>query len=313
MPDGHLLSEWVSRAIAFENLPLHTLYFRLYGEGLALLLGSNHRADSIVLSCNELLLMLSGDVAVNRPRYLAIWRQRDVLIMIGLVLVSLVLGRQSGFEWLFFPFRLFDTFIHELSHGLATIITGGSFLRLVVYPDFSGMAWSSGGVRWFVTSAGYLGSALFGALLTLLSTRRIPARKLLVGLGIALGVLCLFFVRNMFGIVSGLLIAAALGIAGRQLPRRWANGLVLFLAVQMMLNALDSLLDLILVSAGHDRAASDAQIMAQATGVPALVWALLWSLMAIGILVTALCIAYWGPSNKATTGKPEQTQSSVPG
>src|SRR5215217_2007374 len=133
--------------------------------------------------------MQSGDTAVNRPRNLAIWRQRDVLIMIGVVFVSIVLGRQPGFEWLFFPFRLFDTFIHELSHGLATIITGGSFLRLVVYPDFSGMAWSSGGLRWFVTSAGYLGSALFGAVLTLLSARRIPARRLLVGLGIALGLL----------------------------------------------------------------------------------------------------------------------------
>lgn len=249
---------------------------------------------------------------MNQQRYAALWRRRDVLLMIGLVIVSLVLGRQPGFEWLFFPFRLFDTFIHELSHGLATIITGGTFLRLVVYPDFSGMAWSSGGVRWFVTSAGYLGSALFGAMLTILSARRIPAHKLLAGLGIALGILCLFFVRNTFGIISGLLIAAALGIAGRQLPRRWASGLVLFLSVQMMLNALDSLLDLIMVSA-RTTAASDAQIMAQATGIPALLWALLWSLIAVGILITALRIAYWRPAQKATTEMPEHSQSTVLG
>lgn len=257
--------------------------------------------------------MQSGDIAVNRPRYLALWRQRDVLLMIGLVFVSFVLGRQPGFERLFFPFRLFDTFIHELSHGLASIITGGSFHRLVVYPDFSGMAWSSGGIRWFITSAGYLGSALFGALLMLISARRISARTVLVGLGIALGVLCLFFVRDMFGIVSGLLIAAALGIAGRQLPSRWANGLVLFMAVQMMLNALDSLFGLIMVSAGRSHAASDAQIMAHATGVPALVWALLWSLIAISILFTVLHISYWQPARTATPGIYEHTQSSTHG
>ncbi|HZG69685.1 MAG TPA: M50 family metallopeptidase [Herpetosiphonaceae bacterium] len=99
--------------------------------------------------------------------------------------------------------------------------------------------------------------------------------------------------------MSGLLIAVAFCLAGRQLPRRWASGLVLFLAVQMMLDALHSLLDLITVSAAMHGAATDAQIMARATGVPALIWALLWNLSAIGILVAALRIAYRHPSRDA--------------
>ena len=236
---------------------------------------------------------------MTRPRYLAGWRQRDLVILIGLALFSLLLAREPTIWWLLYPFRLLGTFVHELSHGLAAIATGGSFRRFVVNPDFSGMAWSSGGARWLVASAGYVGSAVFGGVLTILSARGVPARTLLVGLGVALGVLCLFFVRNVFGVVSGLLIAVAFCLAGRQLPRRWASGLVLFLAVQMMLDALHSLLDLITVSAAMHGAATDAQIMAQATGVPALIWALLWNLSAIGILVAALRIAYRHPSRDA--------------
>jgi hypothetical protein len=248
---------------------------------------------------------------VNRPQYQAAWRQRDVLIVIGLVLLSVLLARQPLLWWLFYPFQLFGTFVHELSHGLAAIATGGSFRRLVVNPDSSGMAWSSGGVRWIIASAGYVGSALFGAVLTILSGRGgLPARRLLAGLGLGLGVLCLLFVRNLFGIVTGIGIAAALWFAGRQLPHRLANGLVLFLAVQMMLNALDSLLDLIIISMGGFVAASDAHTMAQATGVPALVWALLWSLVAVGILAVALRIAYRRPAQPPTYAAPVASEPS---
>jgi hypothetical protein len=250
---------------------------------------------------------------LDQQRYQIVRQRRDVLIMIVLALVSVVLARVPYFALLLFPFHLFGTFVHELGHGFAAIITGGTFHRLVVFPDLSGMAWSSGGVRWFITSAGYLGSALFGAVLAVLSARRISARRLLVGLGVALAILCLFFVRNLFGIVAGLLVAAALCIAGRKLPQRWANGFVLFLAVQMMLNALDSLMDLTLVSASVPATASDAQIMAQATGVPAVVWAVLWSLAGIGILLTALRIAYSRPTHTVVQNLPDGRCSTVTG
>ena len=67
----------------------------------------------------------------------------------------------------------------------------------------------------------------------------------------------------------------------------------------------------LVVSAGRAVAASDAHIMAEATGVPALVWAVLWSVIAIIILVTALRIAYGQPAHRVMDGGPEQAQSTV--
>ena len=231
----------------------------------------------------------------NRRRFLEQWRRREVLTVLALGIISMLLWRLPGFEWLLYPFRLFNTFVHELSHGLAAVATGGSFRRFMVHADLTGTAWSAGGIRWIVSSAGYIGSALFGGLLTILSARGVSARAVLFGLGLALGGMCILWVTNAFGVIAGLLLAGALCLAGRQLPKLWADTLLLLLAVQMMLNGLESVLDLVIISRVAPSLTTDAQIMAQYTGVPALVWAMLWSVIAVVILVLSLRVAYRRP------------------
>ncbi len=220
------------------------------------------------------------------------WRQREVLLVVGLALATIMAWRVPIVGWLLYPFQLYGTFVHELSHGLAAVLTGGEFRRFVVHPDLSGTALSAGGIRWIVVSAGYIGSAIFGGILTLLSVSAVPARRVLVWLGLTLGVLSLLFVRNLFGLAAGVVLAALLYGAGRKLRETWADSLLLLLAVQMMLNALDSVFDLMQISAASGATRTDAQIMAQATGIPAIVWAGLWSSLSLLILLAALRLAY---------------------
>ncbi|MGF1471959.1 MAG: M50 family metallopeptidase [Rubrobacteraceae bacterium] len=231
------------------------------------------------------------------------WRRREILLVLGLALALVVLGNVPVLGTLFYPFRLFGTFVHELGHGLAAVLTGGHFQRFAVNPDLSGSALSSGGIRWIIASAGYVGSALFGGLLIILSARGVPARKVLLWLGIVLGVLCLLFVRNLFGVVTGLGLASALVFAGRRLDALWADGLLLLLAVQMMLGSLNSLLDLLQISV-FSSTATDAALMAQATGIPAAFWALLWTATSGIILFYALRIAYRRPPVAASVELP---------
>lgn len=219
------------------------------------------------------------------------WRGRDLGALVVVACAILVLWHVPVLGLLFYPFRVFGTFVHEISHGLAAIITGGTFHRFVVNPDLSGVAWSAGGWNWVVTSAGYIGSAAFGGLLVLIAARGVRAQTVLFWLGAALGMFCLLFVRNLFGIASGLVLAAALLFAAQRLPARWADGLLLVLAVQLMLGAIESLFGLVQLSAGS-RALTDAAIMAQATGVPALVWAVAWTAISLSILFATLRIAY---------------------
>lgn len=226
-----------------------------------------------------------------RAPFSSSWRHREVLTVLALGLLSVLLWRVPYVGWLLYPFQVYGTFIHELCHGMAAILTGGEFRRFAVHPDLSGAAWSAGGWRWVVTSAGYIGSAGFGGLLALLSARGVPAGWVLKVLGGTLAFLCVLFVRNLFGIGAGLVLSALLFAAGTKMPRRYADTLLLFLAVQMMANGLDSLLDLLRLSVTGDTL-TDAQIMAQQTGVPAVVWVLLWTAVTLGMLFGTLRVAY---------------------
>ena len=90
-----------------------------------------------------------------------------------------------------YPFRLLTTIVHELSHGLVTLLTGGVFLRFVVFPDGAGMAYTAGGIRWLIIPAGYVGAALFGAALITLGRSHQRSRVALGVLGAALALLTL--------------------------------------------------------------------------------------------------------------------------
>ncbi len=219
------------------------------------------------------------------------WRYNEVVLVLLVAVLSVLLWRVPVIGWVFYPFHLFGTFVHEIAHGLAAILTGGEFSRFVVNPDRSGVAWSAGGVPWIITSAGYVGCTLFGGILIILAGRNVSSNHVLTFLGILLGILCLVFVRNLFGIFAGLVIAGLLFAAGYYLQANWANWLLLFLAVQVLLDAINSLFDLVRISS-RSNILTDAQIMQNLTGLPAPIWAVFWTMLSFVVLVGALTLAY---------------------
>jgi hypothetical protein len=219
---------------------------------------------------------------------------RTPLILAGVAFgLSLILERVPGLGWLVYAFRLFDTLIHELSHGLVALLTGGRFLHFVITPDSGGMATTAGGWRLLVIPAGYLGTALFGGLLLLLTNRSSPRarRWLALGLGLFFILATVFFARNWTAIAVGLLWALALLALANGPPLLQALGLNL-LAIQCSLNALDSLGGLVLLNTGPLRRPNDAQSMAALTPLPAAVWAILWSLLALAIFIQCAYLSW---------------------
>lgn len=209
------------------------------------------------------------------------------LELLAIALALLVLWQVPWLGWLAYPFRLFGTFVHELSHGLAAIATGGEFQRFSVSPDLSGLAWSAGGFRVVVASAGYVGSAIFGGVLIALHARWLPSRALLLGMAVVFGVLCLLFVRNLFGIASALVLTGALLFAGAKFSEAWRDGLLKVLALQLILDGYNSLFTVLRLSGAGD-VQTDAHAMAQMTWLPAPVWAVLWMLASTAILFGVL-------------------------
>ena len=56
-----------------------------------------------------------------------------------------------------FPFRLFVVFLHEISHGLAAVLTGGRILSIAISPNEGGVCVTRGGWRSWSATRAYLG------------------------------------------------------------------------------------------------------------------------------------------------------------
>ena len=160
-------------------------------------------------------------------------------------------------NFLLYPLRIFVTFIHESGHALAGVLTGVGVGSLHVHPEGSGVTWVGQSVVWdWVTiSGGYVGAAVFGALLLQASRAGNSATRgkiALYGASAYILVVTLLWAHNpfinpnsatpdFFTPVAGVLLSVLLFGLARIAPPRWAVFAASFLAVQCGLNALGDL------------------------------------------------------------------------
>ena len=219
--------------------------------------------------------------------------------------ISVVLWFIPYADFLTYPFKIFVTFIHEGGHALAALLTGNSVSSLSVATDTSGETYTSqGGIfsQVFISSAGYVGSMVFGALLLILIRKAVAARIVLLSCAVYIFALTMvfglikpiFWVRAWSGIpftlLAGLIISAGLILIARFASAKVATFFVSFLAVQCVLNALYDLKVVFDLSSpfATSEVHTDAMNMAQATHIPAIFWTVLWIALALGILWFAM-------------------------
>lgn len=242
--------------------------------------------------------------------------QLKLLLIATLVTLALWFLPYTGI--LTYPIRLFVTFIHEGSHVLAALLTGGSVQSLTIGADGSGMVYSvpSGWLGALITSsAGYLGSTAFGVLLLLLIRKAVSARNVLFGsaafiaaMTILFGILSplwnLFslqvgFLNIAFTVAAGAALTAGLFALGKYTSERTANFAVAFLAIQCLLNAVFDLKTLLFINSpiGGMDLQNDATNMAGATGIPAFAWVLIW--IGISILMISVGLRFYAVNQKS--------------
>ncbi len=189
-----------------------------------------------------------------------------------------------------YPLKIFVVLLHEVSHALAAVVTGGSLERIVLDPNQGGATYTLGGSRFITLSAGYLGSLAWGGLMTEAArARRIPAlwvNGLIGGLVVALTVL---FVRSAFGVVFGVVFGVALMAVAGKLSDTLNRGLLLTLGLTSSLYAI---LDIKSDILDRPHLQSDAYMLAEITGVPTLAWGALWIGLALGVTALLFRRAY---------------------
>lgn len=208
-------------------------------------------------------------------------RLHRVSLLLAATACLLALNMVPGVGALLYPIKLLVTYVHEGMHALAALLTGGHVLSIAVHPDMSGLTWTQGGSNFLITSAGYLGTMLFGALCTFALKHGAPSRAVLIAITgmVLLNVFYMGF-GNMFGAVWGLILLGVLG-AGLMFT---TIGFFLapLLSIQLLLGAFYDLQTLLALSGSG--VSTDAQIMASMTGIPASAWALTW--LGLSVIVT---------------------------
>jgi len=183
-----------------------------------------------------------------------------------------------------YPLKVFVVMLHEISHGIAAIATGGSIQQIKLTWDQGGSCQCPGGNAFLVLSAGYLGSLGWGVLLLLLASGPVRRyRVVLLGLGALLAAFTVLYVRSLFGVVFGTFAAVVL-IAAARLLKPVLNRVLL--TVLGLTSCLYAILDIKSDILDRPEVHSDAHMLFELTGIHTIVWGIAW--IAIALLVSGL-------------------------
>lgn len=184
-------------------------------------------------------------------------------------------------SWLVYPFKVLVVFFHELSHGLAALLTGGRVERVELVAGEGGACWTAGGNRFLILSAGYLGSLAWGGALLLASARTRMDQAAVSALGFILAAAALIWLRPFFSIWFLLTMAVGLALiaAGLYLPAGFCDFLLKAIGLTSVFYAILDIQDDIL--ARPHLLESDAAQLARQTGLPTLFWGAIWFVAAL--------------------------------
>ncbi|MEM5582996.1 MULTISPECIES: M50 family metallopeptidase [unclassified Roseibium] len=183
------------------------------------------------------------------------------------------------------PLKILIVYLHELAHGLAAVLTGGSIVEISLSPQQGGHAITRGGSRFLTLTAGYLGSLLLGLALLLIALRTEADRLVLGAFAVVTLLVAVFYVRDLFALAFCIAMGLAmLGIA-RYLDHSVSDMVLRVIGLASILYVPYDIFDDTIRRSG---ARSDAYMLAEEFGGPTIFWGGLWLIISLAVIVFAL-------------------------
>ncbi|MBX3043570.1 MAG: M50 family metallopeptidase [Candidatus Kapabacteria bacterium] len=232
--------------------------------------------------------------------------------LFGFGLVTIILWNIPGLSLVLYPFTLLGTWFHEMAHGIAAILMGGSFQKLVIFPDGSGyaqFAYTSlflGGIgKSIVAAAGPVGPTIAGSLFIIASINKKSTEWALYIFSFLLILSSLIWVRPLiswgflivlFFAVSATLVSVKASINAKIMTLQ-------FLAVQAFISVYQSIGYLYSTGASVDGSPnmSDTQVIADNLFLPYWFWATL--LLAFNVWMIYVSLKYYFKKNESGKSK----------
>ncbi len=216
---------------------------------------------------------------------------------LGILVVLFLVAAVFWDTLLIYPIKLFVVVLHEFSHGLAAILTGGRIVKIEVNQLVGGVCWTVGGSRFIVASAGYLGSIFWGGVIFMIAARTKYDNVLGMVIGGFLVALSLLYIRNMFGffftVGFGVLLISVSAFARNAIVDILMRFLGMTSCLYVIIDIKSDLID-------RSGIGSDADTIAQLLGFPGL--SVLIGILWIVIALAALIGFFWIASKRNNTG-----------
>jgi len=233
-------------------------------------------------------------------------RSANILLLGAVFLFTLLIAKFPFSDFIFGPLNQFATMIHEMSHAIACVATGGHVTSMTIVPDgqgHGGLTSCIGGIRFIHYQAGYLGTAIAGCLLIFFGQFKHRSRETLIAVGTIMllstvffmgpGIFSPMFFQALASLIWGIALSLATIYAGLKLKDSMANLVLLFLAINTAMDSLRSITMVMTASIFARHIFSDATNMEQLFGMPAILWSLLWLALSLAMLGSTIWLCYF--------------------
>jgi hypothetical protein len=210
----------------------------------------------------------------------------DIYITLGISIFSLILWDSS----IIYPIKIFVVLLHEISHAIAAIVSGGSVESISLDLNLAGNTVTKGGNQILIALSGYLGSLIFGLLIFVSAGSKNIRKWTTTILAIIFLLVAVNFLQGGLNIFLTLIIALLFYFLPRFANENLLKFFLLFIGLTSCFYIIADIKQDLLTTTLRE---TDTQIIEYLTGIPALAvgfFLFLLSILLVGFLIKKIFV-----------------------
>ncbi|MBN1300450.1 MAG: M50 family metallopeptidase [Melioribacteraceae bacterium] len=190
---------------------------------------------------------------------------------------------------LVYPIKLFVVLMHEISHGIAAVITGGHIQAIQINEYLGGECITDGGNAFVIAFSGYTGSLFFGSILFVSGYKRKFALWSCTILSALLLVFSANFLYGGLGVALSILYTVILFLSPRYFKPDVNSYILKILGTVSLIYVVIDIKEDIFT---NDLIPSDAFVLANMTGTSLWLWGSLWMIITLAVIYFLLRFSF---------------------
>jgi hypothetical protein len=175
------------------------------------------------------------------------------------------------------PFNWLETYFHEISHGIAALLSGGHIIKIELFANGAGLCTTQGGNRFLVSFFGYAGAIIWGAMIYISArSHQRLAQIFSIIIVLLLSTTLILWARDLLTIFICLVLLLLVLFSLKAKNLKMLQLLLQLFAMVVILNGLHSPLYLL-----DGRVIGDGASLANLTLIPEFIWVVIWSALGL--------------------------------